>query len=109
MLTQADLPRLHLDGVELVRPDFAGRGLANVAPTVLHLLAPDAVNGITLPPLDQTVLPEALTHGVRTVILLVADGLGHLQLQREVAAGNAPNLAALLERAAAGDADVAYS
>ena len=86
MLTEADLPRFQLDGESFVRPDFAGRGLANVAPTVLRLLAPTA-DGLELPPLDASILPEALTYGVRTVILLVADGLGHLQLQREIASG----------------------
>src|SRR5712691_343537 len=107
MLTEADLPSFALDGEQLVRPDFAGRGLANVAPTVLRLLAPSAA--IELPPLDTTVLPESLTAGVRTIVLLVADGFGHLQLLREVAAGNAPNLATLLERAASSDESVVYN
>jgi type I phosphodiesterase/nucleotide pyrophosphatase len=109
MFTEDDLPRFELDGEQFVRPDFAGRGLANVAPSVLELLLPDSRDGIELPPLDPTVLPERLTRGVNTVVLLLADGLGHLQLQREIAAGNAPNLGELVQRAAEGDPQVAYN
>ena len=109
MITEADLPRLDLDGQSFVSPDFAGKGLANVAPSVLQLLAPAATAGLDLPPLDRDVLPEAITQGVRTVIVLLADGLGYLQLQREIAAGNAPNLGRLVARATEGDADVAYN
>ena len=107
MATAAELPTFELDGERFVRPDFAGRGLANVAPTVLRLLAPAAA--VDLPPLDSSVLPEAMTTGIKTVALLVADGFGHLQLLREVAAGNAPTLAQLLARAEGGDEAVAYS
>src|ERR1700687_2492658 len=102
MLTVADLPSFELDGERFVRPDFAGRGLANIAPTVLRLLAPSA-EPVDLPPLDQRVLPESMTRGVKTVVLIVADGLGHLQLQREIAAGNAPNLGALMAQATSGN------
>jgi hypothetical protein len=109
VLTDADLPRFDLDGERFVRPDFAGRGLANVAPTVLRLLAPNASDPLALPPLDDSVLPESLRQGVRTVVLVVADGLGYLQLQREMQAGNAPNLAALATRAEAGDPCVSYA
>jgi hypothetical protein len=101
-----DLPSFELDGVQLVRPDFAGRGLANVAPTVLSLLAPSVP--LPLPPLAPSVLPEALTRGVSTVVVLVADGLGHLQLEREIAAGNAPRLGALLEQSGQARSNVAY-
>lgn len=87
------IPTFSVDGERMVRPDFVGRGLANVAPTVLRLLGVEA----GLPPLAASVLPERLTQGVRAVVLLVADGLGHLQLMREVASGNAPTLARLLE------------
>ncbi len=109
MLTEAELPRFQLDGEAFVRPDFSGRGLANVAPTVLRLLAPDAADQLDLPPLDGSVLPESITAGVRTVVLVVADGLGHLQLQREIAAGNAPNIEELIARADSGDSDVSYT
>src|SRR5438874_9556597 len=109
MLTQADLPRFELDGESLVRPDFAGRGLANVAPTVLRLLAPEAATELDLPPLHRDVLPESIASGVKTVVLIVADGLGYLQLQREIAAGNAPNIAELIERADLGDQCISYN
>src|SRR5579884_3867967 len=91
-----------LDGETWVRPDFGGAGLANLAPTVLRLLAPEA-GGLEVPPLDEGVLPRRVSEGVRRVVVLLADGLGHLQLQRAIAAGSAPTLAGLLERAAAGD------
>jgi hypothetical protein len=107
MLSAAELPTLDLDGEQLVRPDFAGRGLANVASTVLRLLAPSAA--LELPPLDSSVLPESLTVGVKNVVVLLADGLGYLQLQREMAAGNAPNLAELVARSAAGSEPVSYA
>ena len=42
-------------------------------------------------------------------MLVVADGLGHVQLQREIAAGNAPNLRELIARSASGDPRVAYA
>jgi Type I phosphodiesterase / nucleotide pyrophosphatase len=108
MLTVADLPSFEIDGERFVRPDFAGCGLANVAPTVLRLLAPTA-EPVDLPPLDHSVLPESMTNGVKTIVLIVADGLGHLQLQREIGAGNAPNLGALVARAALENTSVSYS
>jgi len=107
MLTAADLPSFELDGETFVRPEFAGRGLANLAPTVLRLLAPSAPP-VDLPPLDRTVLPESLTDRIKTVVVIVADGLGHLQLQREIAAGNAPNIARLVARAGDGEDSVSY-
>jgi hypothetical protein len=100
--------RFDLDGESFVRPDFAGRGLANVAPTVLQLLAPHAAQ-LELPPLDSSVLPDSMTIGVKTVVLVVADGLGHLQLQREIDAGNAPNLAEMITRAEGGDSGISYT
>jgi len=108
MLTATDLPGFDLDGERYVRPDFAGRGLANIAPTVLRLLAPTAAP-VDLPPLDRDVLPEALTSGVSKIVVIVADGLGHLQLQREIAAGNAPNLAELVVRGESSNDTVSYS
>jgi hypothetical protein len=108
MPTVADLPRFDLDGASYIRPDFAGLGLANVAPTVLRLLAPSAP-ALELPPLDSRILPPELTEDVKTVVVVVADGLGHLQLEREVAAGDAPNLARLIDRAARADECVTYT
>jgi hypothetical protein len=108
MLTVADLPDFEIDGERFVRPDFAGLGLANVAPTVLRLLAPSA-EPVELPPLDARVLPEFFSRGVKNIVLIVADGLGHLQLQREIGAGNAPHLGELIARASSGSDSVRYS
>ena len=69
MLTVDDLPSFDLDGERFVRPDFAGRGLANIAPTVLRLLAPLAAP-VDLPPLDQRVLPESMTSGIGKVVVI---------------------------------------
>jgi type I phosphodiesterase/nucleotide pyrophosphatase len=107
--TDAQVRRFELDGDSFVQPDFAGRGLANVAPTVLQLLAPKARDELELPPLDSSVLPPSMTSGVKTVVLVVADGLGHLQLIREAEADNAPNLADLVRRADHGDPCVSYT
>jgi len=107
--TEADLSTFELDGETFIQPDFAGRGLANVAPTVMCLLAPHASETLGLPPLGDDILPESMRHGVRTVVLVVADGLGYLQLKREMAAGNASNIAALTRRAAGGDPCVSYA
>jgi predicted AlkP superfamily pyrophosphatase or phosphodiesterase len=43
------------------------------------------------------------------VVVLLADGLGHLQLEREIARGNAPRLKTLLRRASERDPCVAYA
>lgn len=96
VLTGSATPTFEIDGERFVRPDFAGRGLANVAPTIIRQLAPEA--DLELPSLNDQVLPPPLTDGVTNIVLVVADGFGHLQLEREVAAGNAPTLKALLER-----------
>ncbi len=107
MQTLRELPTFELDGERFVRPDFSGRGLANIAPTVLRLLT--GKDGLSpLPPLDPDVLPKHLQEGVRHVVLLIADGLGYHQLQREIGRGNAPHLAELLARAAAGNESVSY-
>jgi hypothetical protein len=107
MLTVAELPTYDLDGETLVLPDFAGRGLASIAPTILQLLTPSVVSA--LPPLSPAVLPDSLTQDVTTVVLVVADGLGHLQLMSEVALGNAPNLGQLIDRASSADDGITYS
>jgi len=107
MQTLSELPTFELDGERFIRPDFSGRGLANVAPTVLRLLAPEA-DELDLPPLSPEVLPPSLTTGVRHVVLLIADGLGHHQLQREIARGNAPHLGELLAQATSGHELVSY-
>jgi hypothetical protein len=107
MQADATLRTLEIEGERLVVPRFDGFGLANVAPTVLAILGGPAVD-LPLPRLDARVLPSRMTDGVRTVVVVAADGLGHLQLEREAAAGNAPGLRRLLDRAAAGDEGVSY-
>jgi Type I phosphodiesterase / nucleotide pyrophosphatase len=95
-----------LDGLTLVRPDFAGRGLASVASTVLRVLTGARPR---LPGLDASVLPDRLSGGVRALVVVLADGLGHLQLEREIAHGNAPTLSGLLRRAADNDPCITYA
>lgn len=107
MLSQAEATTFDLDGERLVRPDWSGRGLANLAPTALRLLAPSVKS--ELPPLSPSVLPDAMRTDIRTVVVVVADGLGHLQLEREIAAGNAPRLGELIRRAHQGHDHVAYT
>ena len=102
MQTAVQTTTFDLDGERFVLPDFDGYGLANVAPTIIKLLAPGAE--LELPPLAGDALPPALTDGVKTIVLVVADGFGFGQLEREAAAGNAPNLRALVDRP-----DVAFS
>jgi len=96
MLRVQDVPTFEFQGERLVRPDFGGHGLANLAPTVLRLLTPQAE--CALPPLDSDILPERLTEGIRHVVVVIADGLGHNQLQREIDNGNAPNFGELMAR-----------
>lgn len=91
----------------LVQPRFDGLGLANVAPSILRTLTGTPGDGLS--PLDECALPAALAEGVTGVILLVADGLGHQQLLREVEAGNAPALASALHAARSGDARAHYA
>ncbi|GAC1326309.1 MAG: alkaline phosphatase family protein [Chloroflexota bacterium] len=109
MVSQAEATSFGLDGERLVRPDWSGRGLANLAPTVLRLLSPSVAS--ELPPLAASVVPDAMRSAIKTVVVVVADGLGHLQLQREIAAGNAPRLGELIRRAAEGQdtQQVAYT
>jgi hypothetical protein len=92
---------LEVDGERLVRPNYVGAGLANVAPTVLRLLAP--ASEAALPGLSEGYLPGRLTRDLRAIVVLVADGLGHVQLEREIAAGNAPVLGGLIARATLGE------
>lgn len=102
------IPLWHVQGERLVRPHFSGRGLLNVPGSIARALAPDSPSLVGHPPLNPEVLPPRLYQGVRAVVLFVADGLGHFQLDREVQQGNAPNLARLLERARTRDPRVSY-
>ena len=64
-----------------VAPRYDGRGIANVAPTILRTfgVADDH------PGLAETVLPSAMLEGVRRVVVLIVDAFGWLQLHDELA------------------------
>jgi hypothetical protein len=81
-------------------PDYDGGGLVNVASTVLDLCG--ARTAADPPPL-RGIDPELLA-GVRTVLVVLCDGLGSDQLQRLARAGDVPFLARILDRAAKRDA-----
>jgi hypothetical protein len=83
-----------------VLPDYDGGGLLNVAGTVLDLCG--ARRPADPPPLRG--IDPALLRGVRTVLLVLCDGLGSDQLRRLAAAGDVPFLSRILDRAARGDA-----
>lgn len=104
----SDLPAFEAEGERFVQPRYDGLGLANLGPTILRqLLGRDP--GLSLPPLAPAALPPALTQGVQAVVLLVADGLGHLQLVREMARGNAPTFTRLLQAAERSDEGIHYA
>ncbi len=81
-------------------PDYDGGGLVNVAATVLELCG---ARGAADPPVLRGVDPELL-RGVRSVLVVLADGLGTDQLRRLANAGDVPFLARILERASRHDA-----
>ena len=81
-------------------PDYDGGGLVNVAATVLDLCG--ARTAADPPPLRS--VDPALLEGVRSVVLILCDGLGSDQLQRVTRSGDMPFLARILERAARHDA-----
>ena len=83
-----------------VLPEYDGGGLLNVAGTILDLCG--ARRPADPPPLRG--IDPALLRGVRTVLLVLCDGLGSDQLTRLARAGDVPFLARILERAARGDA-----
>jgi hypothetical protein len=80
-------------------PDYDGGGLVNVSATVLELCG---ARGAADPPPLQGVDP-ALLRGVRTVLVVLCDGLGTDQLGRLAKSGDVPFLARILERAARHD------
>jgi len=90
--------RLRAHGFQL--PDYEGGGLVNVAATVLELCG--ARGPADPPPLRG--VDRALLEGVRSVLLVLCDGLGSDQLQRLAKAGDLPFLARILERAGRHDA-----
>ncbi|MEA2661196.1 MAG: hypothetical protein QOH08_768 [Chloroflexota bacterium] len=81
-------------------PDYDGGGLVNLAATILDLCG--ARTSADPPPL-RGVAP-ALLEGVRSVVLILSDGLGSDQLHRLAKAGDVPFLARILDRAARHDA-----
>jgi len=83
-----------------VLPDYDGGGLLNVAGTVLDLCG--ARRPADPPPLRG--IDPTLLRGVRTVLLVLCDGLGSDQLTRLAQAGDVPFLSRILDRAARGDA-----
>ena len=88
-----------------VLPDYSGRGLANVTPTVCRILGAD-LDGL-LPPLAEDVLPSAFLDGVDTVVLMLVDGLGYGQLQRGIEQGDTPALATIRANVERGTAHLA--
>jgi len=80
----------------LLRPSYDGHGIANLPWTLLRAL------GLPMEgtPLSPELVPPALLDGVRSVLLVVVDALGYLQLSRAMAAGDAPTISALAERGA---------
>ncbi len=77
----------------LVQPDYRGGGTVNLSESILrHFGAADAA----MVGLRPALLPPALLDGASVVLLIIVDGLGYYQLEEQIAAGNAPNLARLL-------------
>jgi len=83
-----------------VLPEYDGRGLVNVASTVLDALG--ARESGDPPPLAE--LDPRLLEGVRQIVVILADGLGWGQLMRLAGAGHTPFLSKLIERARRRDA-----
>lgn len=79
----------------MVLPDYYGGGTANLTQSILrHFGAANPEESGLRPEL----LPPALFKGVNTVVMIIVDGLGYIQLQEQIAAGNVPNLAAAAQR-----------
>lgn len=89
--------RLHDEG--LVPPDHEGRGLLNVAATVLDVLGlRDASDP---PPLAE--LDPALRDGARDIVVILADGLGWGQLHDLRSRRQLPFIGSLMARAERGE------
>lgn len=83
----------------LVPPDHGGRGLLNVAATVLDVLGlRDADDP---PPLVE--LDPALRDGARDIVVILADGLGWGQLEALRSGGAVPFIGSLMGRAERGE------
>ncbi|MDP9383604.1 MAG: alkaline phosphatase family protein [Chloroflexota bacterium] len=75
-----------------VLPEYDGRGLANVVPTVERHFNVQT----DIAPLSEAILPPHLLDGVRRVVTLLIDALGLQQLERAMQRGHAPYMSALL-------------
>ena len=74
---------------DTVLPDYHGRGLANVVPTIArHFGLPTP-----LPPLAEQILPFARLQGVERIVTLLIDALGYVPLTQALAHGRLPALA----------------
>src|SRR5262245_63371719 len=82
-----------------VLPRYDGHSLLNLPASICRAL--DVPAGDLAPALDPALLPPAMLDGVTAVLLLVVDGLGRWQVDRAMAAGDAPTLARIAERAQA--------
>src|SRR5262245_47883091 len=78
-------------------PRYGGQSLLNLPASICQALGVPARD--LAPVLDPALLPPAMLDGVAAVLLLVVDGLGRWQVDRAVAAGDAPMLARIAERA----------
>ena len=83
----------------LVAPDHDGRGLVNVAATVIDILG---LHDASDPPPLADLEPE-LREGATGVVLIVADGLGWEQLRSLRARGELPFITSLMARAERGE------
>jgi hypothetical protein len=90
-----------------ILPRYDGRSLLNVPASICAALGVPTTD--LAPTLDAAVLPSAMLHGVDAALLLVVDGLGSWQLDAAIMSGDAPTLAALVNRARHGAEDVAFA
>src|SRR5262249_40310201 len=88
------------DAGRRILPRYGGQSLLNLPASVCRTF--DVPAHDLAPALDPALLPPAMLDGVTAVLLLVVDGLGRWQLDRAVAAGDAPTFAGIAARAQAG-------
>ena len=79
---------LNPSAAAFARPDYAGRGIANLMVTLEHALGHAGARE-DMPPC--TALPEAELREARHVVLLVVDGMGALQLRTHAPDGALAN------------------
>lgn len=76
-------------------PDYQGGSLANLPATLMQLFGSSSQG--MLPPLSAASLAPEMLEGIETVIVVVADGLGHHQLLDVTQGNDNPNLRAWIE------------